>query len=190
MEYPLKGHNGELIKRKIIFAPPQQDAVVKVSNTKEDIIVENAEVIDGGDFVLVRGHLHKSVEYLTTNKEELKKIIHKDNNNLNEEYEYKNNDAEDHKQIKKEVLCEPIFPEPRCMAVDGVIRHTTVWIPFEILINVENSKPGDTVVVEFISIESLYKGNKVHEIVEDDLIVGIAVNDIINARVRVEKNWL
>ena len=42
---------------------------------KEDIIVENAEVIDGGDFVLVRGHLHKSVEYLTTNKEELKKII-------------------------------------------------------------------------------------------------------------------
>ena len=190
MEYPLKGHNGELIKRKIIFAPPPHDAVVKVANTKEDVVVENAEVIYGGDFVLVRGHLHKSVEYLTTNKEALKRIIRKDDKpdcKKDEDHKHKNNhDDDDDKKPKKEVICEPICPEPRCMAVDGVIRHTTVWIPFEILVNVECSKPGDHVVVECVSIESLCKGNKVHEIIEDDLIVGVAINDIINVSVRVE----
>ena len=191
MEYPLKGHNGELIKRKIIFAPPPHDAVVKVANTKEDIVVENAEVIDGGDFVLVRGHLHKSVEYLTTNKEALKKLICKDDKHdcKKEEHGHKNDHDDDHdKKPKKEVICEPICPEPKCMAVDGVIRHTTVWIPFEILVNVEDSCPGDCVVVECISIESLCKENKIQEIIEDDFIVGIAINDIINVCVRVEPN--
>ncbi len=189
MGYSLKGHNGELIKRKIIFAPPPHDAVVKVANIKEDIIIENAEVVEGCDFVLVRGHLNRSVEYLTTKKEALKKLIgkdHKDDCKKDEEHDNKKDDDDD-KKPKKEVICEPVCPEPKCMAVDGVIRHTTVWIPFEILINVEGSKPGDKVIVECVSIESLCKGNRVNEIIEDDLIIGISINDIINVRVRVEE---
>ena len=190
MAYPLKGSNGELVKRRIIFAPPPHDAVVKVANVKEDIVVENAEVVDGGDFVLVRGHFNKCVEYLTTNKEALKKLIgkdHKHDEKKDDNHDKKDHDDDHDKKPKKEVICEPICPEPKCMAVDGVIRHTTVWIPFEILVNVECSRPGDNVTIECISVESLCKGHRTQEIIEDGLIVGIVINDIINVRVRVDE---
>ena len=194
----LRGNNGELVNRRIIFAPPQHDAVVRVSNIKEDIIVEQVEVIDGGDFVLVRGHLNRSIEYLTTKKEELKKIMKKDDKHDDKHDDKKdckddgkgnqeNNDKEQDKKRKKEVICEPINPEPRTMAIDGVIRHTTVWIPFEILVNVQDSRPGDNAVIESISLDNSYNGNGVQEIMEEDLMVGVATNDLINVHVRVEQ---
>ena len=75
---------------------------------------------------------------------------------------------------------------PQCMAVDGVVRHTTVWIPFEALISVEGAKLGDKVRVEGLTIESLYKKSKIHEIMEDCLIVGVVINDVIQITVCVE----
>ncbi len=190
----LRGNNGELINRRILFAPPQHDAVVRMSNVTEDIIIEDAYVIDGGDFVLVKGYLNRSVEYLTTNKEELKKLMkkddehdHKKDDKENGETDQENNDKEQNKKHNKEVVCERINPEPRTMAIDGVIRHTTVWIPFEILVNVQNSRAGDNVVIESITLECSSKGNRVQEIMEEDLIRGIVPNDIVNVHVRVEQ---
>lgn len=194
----LRGNNGELLKRRIIFAPPPHDAIVRISNIKEDITVEEAEVIEGGDFVLVRGYLNRSVEYLTTKKEELKRIMKKDDKHDDKHDDKKdgkqdgkedkeNNDKEQDKKHKKEVVCERISPEPRAMAIDGVIRHTTVWIPFEILVNVQGSNPGDNVVIESIEIGSLNKENAVQEIMEDDLMVGIETKDVINVHVRVDQ---
>ena len=78
MVCPLRGSNGELVKKRIIFAPPPQDAVVRINCTKEDLVVECAEVIESGDFVVVRGYLNKSIEYFTTNKGALVRLMGKE----------------------------------------------------------------------------------------------------------------
>ncbi len=184
MAYPLNGSNGELVKKRIIFAPPPQDAVVKITDTTQDLVVECAEVIDGGDFVIVRGHLNKSIAYLTTNKGALNKLIGKE-----EKHDDKKDDdkKDDDKKGKKHVSCEPVCPEPQCMAVDGVIRHTTVWIPFETLVSVEGAQVGDRVRIESLTVEPLYKNNRIHEIIEDCLIVGMTINDLIQVSVIVDE---
>ncbi|MBP3930824.1 MAG: hypothetical protein J6D47_14835 [Peptostreptococcaceae bacterium] len=140
--------------------------------------------IDGGDFVIVRGHLNKSIAYLTTNKGALNKLIGKE-----EKHDDKKDDdkKDDDKKGKKHVSCEPVCPEPQCMAVDGVIRHTTVWIPFETLVSVEGAQVGDRVRIESLTVEPLYKNNRIHEIIEDCLIVGMTINDLIQVSVIVDE---
>lgn len=188
MGYPLNGISGELIKRKIIFGAPEKDAVIKIGNTREDLILESAEVVEGGNFVFVRGYLNKSVEYFTTNKDKYNKLRGKEEKQ-DEETDSKNeNENENKNNNKQQVQCQLMCPEPQSIAVDGVIRHTTVWIPFEILVSVEGAKMGDKVVVDMLEVESLFKGSKMQQILEEELIVGIILNDFINVKVVVEEN--
>lgn len=201
MGYQLKGCNSQLIEKRISFAPPPHDSVVKVINTKEDWAIEYSEVIESGDLVLVKGYFNVIVQYLTTNKGVLNKLmgkVEKQEEKQEEEqvHQGKERQAKENKEEneseekakpkhKKPVLCEPIEPEPQCMAVDGVVRHTTVWIPFEILVNVEGARPGDEATVTGLTMEKLEKKCRTPEIIEDDLIVGIYVNEVINVNVAV-----
>ncbi|WP_373598596.1 hypothetical protein [Paraclostridium bifermentans] len=184
-----KGSGGDLIKKKIIFAPPEKDAIVKITDRKYEIIVENSEVVQNGDYVLVKGYLNKSITYNTTNKDQLLKLMGKESNK--EEKKEENDESnkeekkEESKKPKKGVQCESLVPPLDLIAVDGVVRHTTIWIPFEVLVYVEGAREEDKVNVESKTIKSLYKDD---EVVEDELIVGILVHDVINIDVTVTKN--
>lgn len=179
MEHQINGSNGKVIKRKILFGAPEKEVVTKIRDTRDDLIVESAEVVDSGDFVLVRGYLNKTIGYFTASRDILKKV--------KEEHE-KHKDSENketEKKHKKEVICDSIYTEPKTIAIDGVMRHTTLWIPFEILINVEGARVGDKVVVESKEVKSLFKKNQRQEIVEDDLIVGILINDFVSVSISI-----
>lgn len=105
--------------------------------------------------------------------------------NKDTEDENQNKDEDDEKD-KKEVECDSLEYHPEAIAVDGVARHTTVWIPFEILICVEGAKLGDKVVVEDVKIKTLSKEKQIQEIVEDNLIIGVLINDFIDIYVKIE----
>ena len=185
----LTGSCGDLIKKKIIFAPPEKDAVVKITDRKNEIIIESAQVVQNGDYVLVKGYLNKSIIYNTTNKDQLKKAMgkeeNKDKNKEENKEENKDKNKDENKKGKKGVQCESLIPPLELVAVDGVVRHTTVWMPFEVLVFVEGASERDTVSVENMTIKSLYTDD---EVVEDEFIVGILVQDVINIDVVVLKN--
>ena len=197
----ITGSNGELIKKKVIFAPPKHDGIVQITERKDDVIIKNAEVVQNGDYVLVNGYLNKSIVYNTTNKAQLNKLMGNEkeeenkknedsdkNDSENEEQgkdDKNNKDDKNKKDDKKGVQCESINSELESMAVDGVVRHTTVWIPFEILIYTKGAVEGNTVTVDKPVIKSLYKDK---EILEDGLIVGTIINDLITVSVKVFKN--
>lgn len=181
--------NGELIKKKVIFAPPPHDAIVKITDRKDDLIIESSEVVQNGDYVLVKGYLNKSFIYNTTNKALLNKLMGneegKDEQQDNDECDGKEDKDKDGKKEKKEVKCESLTPNPECMAVDGVVRHTTVWIPFEVLVHVPGAEEGYKVAVHpEPTVKALYKDD---EIIEDGLIIGIVVNDVVTISVTATK---
>lgn len=212
----LNGNNGEFIKRKIIFAPPPHDAVVSVTSVKNNVIVDSAEIVELG-FVLVKGYLNKSIEYNTANRGMLKKLMgneekseEKDSDKevkVKEEQkdsdkevevkdEQKDSDKEkekekdkekDKKKNKKEVVCESMMPEPQAMAIDGVVRHTTMWIPYDILVKVDGARVGDSVTEASVEIKPLIDNKLVEELVEDGLIVGAITNDVINVSITVKQ---
>lgn len=180
MEYELNGHNGVYINRKILFAPPEKDIVAKIKDIRQEIAVEHAEVIEGGNFVLVNGCFVKTIEYFTARKDILNEDEEDENQNQNKDKDEK--DEED----KKEVECDLLEYQPEAIAVDGVARHTTVWIPFEILIRVEGAKLEDKVIVEDVKIKTLYTEKQIQEILENNLIIGVLINDFIDIYVKIE----
>lgn len=180
----LVGSGGDLIKKKIVFAPPEKDAIVKIAGRKNEIIIESSEVVQNGNYVLIKGYLNKSITYNTTNKDQLKKLIGKEDKKEENKDEKKEENKDDNKKDKKGVKCESLLPKLELVAVDGVVRHTTVWMPFEVLVYVEGATEEDTVIVENKTIKSLYTDD---EVMEEELIVGILVQDVINIDVAVVK---
>ncbi|MBC6002338.1 MAG: hypothetical protein E7C86_01590 [Paeniclostridium sordellii] len=160
----LKGSGVDIIKKKIILAPPDKDAIIKITDRKDEIIIESAEIVKNGDYAIVKGYLNKSITYNTANKEQLKKLI------VNQE-----NQAVNYRSLT---------PKLELVAADGVVRHTTTWIPFEILVFVKGASEDDKVIIENKSIKSLCDND---EEVEDKFITGILVQDIINIDITVIK---
>lgn len=159
----LKGSGVDIIKKKIILAPPDKDVIIKITDRDNEIIIENAEVVKNGDYAIVKGYLNKSITYNTANKEQLKKLI----GNQEEDANYRQ-----------------LTPKLELVAADGVVRHTTTWIPFEILVFVKGASEDDKVIIENKSIKSLYNND---EEVKDKSITGILVQDIINIDITVIK---
>ncbi len=182
----LEGSNSELIKKKVIFGPPPHDGIVKVTDQKNDLIIESGEVVQNGDYVLIKGYLNKYIVYHTAKKDKLANLVGEDNQsedkNKAKEEEGEN---KENKKDKHGVKCEPMDPELECVIIDGVVRHTTLWIPFELLINVPGSQAGDLVNIKDTSVKALYRDD---EIVEDGLIIGVVINDVINVSIEVSNS--
>lgn len=160
----LKGSGVDIIKKKIILASPDKDAIIKITDRKDEIIIESAEVVKHGDYAIVKGYLNKSITYNTASKEQFKKLIG------NEE--------------DKDVNYRTLSSKLEIVVADGVVRHTTTWIPFEILVFIEGASEDDKVIIENKSIKSLCDND---EEVKDKSITGILVQDIINIDVTVIK---
>jgi hypothetical protein len=153
-----------IIKKKIILAPQDKEGIIRITDKKDEIIIESSEIVKNGDYVIVKGYLNKSITYNTANKDKLKRLM----------------GNEEDKDNKYRYLSQKLD----LVETDGVVRHTITWIPFEVLVFVEGATEEDTVIVGNKSIKSLYDND---EEIEDKLIVGILVQDIINIDVTVVK---
>jgi hypothetical protein len=116
------------------------------------------------------------------NKEKGNKEDNKDNKNKEDNKDNKNkeNNKGGNKEEKKGAKCESLAPE--CVAVDGVVRHITTWIPFTSVVQVNGALPGDN--VEILSVEVLDPLQE--DVIEcDNFIIGITEKDIVKIKVRV-----
>lgn len=183
----LEGFNSELIKKKVRFGPPPHDGIVKITGRTDNLIIESAEIVQNGDYALIKGYLNKHIVYHTAKKDKLMNLVGEDNqqNDKNESKEEKSENKENKNEKKKDkhgVICESMDTELECVVIDGVVRHTTLWIPFELLIHVPGAHEGDIVTVKETSVRALYRDD---EVVEDGLITGIIINDVVNVAIGV-----
>jgi hypothetical protein len=126
----------ELIEREIIFDAPNKDVVLKVINVLEDIEIKETKVTSGT--ILVAGYLNSCIMYTTIKRPGSSNNNQEKNNQNSNGYVNMNNNKsnENNKNTNK----EKERSKPSCdvvdysIALDGVLRHTTVRIPFTALL--------------------------------------------------------
>lgn len=138
----------EMIEREIIFDAPKNDAVLKVVNVMEDIEVKDATVTNST--ILVNGFVNTSIMYTTMKRPQSSNNNQNNNNQSANGYvsmgNSKNSDNNNNNKNKNK---EKERPRPSCdvvdysIAVDGVVRHTTVRIPFRAFLPAEDYQEGD-----------------------------------------------
>jgi hypothetical protein len=120
----------EQIEREIVFNAPNNDVVLKVINVLDEIEVKDAKVVNGN--ILVTGYLNSCIMYTTTKRPDDSNNSKEKNNQSANGYVNMNNNKSNEKNKNK----EKERPKPSCdlvdysVAMDGVLRHTTVRIPF------------------------------------------------------------
>ena len=134
----------ELIEREIIFDSPKKDVVLKVINIQNEIEINEVKATIGN--ILVTGYLNKCIMYTTIKHPQMKNTNQEKSNNENsnssEKHDYTNieNDKSSENNKNKNKSNEKGKLKPHCgvvdnsIALDGVLRHTTVWIPFRAFI--------------------------------------------------------
>ena len=167
-----KGLGQELIERKIVFNPPKKDVVVELISIDKEVKITDAEV--GINSVIVNGFVHNSIMYKTIKHHHGDKDDNKDNDKDNKNgkgeeaageennKENKKNDnkkddnkkddnkKDDNKNEQTRPSCEILTVG--AVAVDGVVRHTTVWIPFKSFIHIKGARRGDIAEVLYATI--------------------------------------
>lgn len=170
-----KASRQELIEREIIFDAPKKDVVLKVINIQDQIEVKDIKV--GNGTILVSGYLNSYILYTTAKRppsENNNQEKSNENSNNSEKNGYvnmqnnKNSDNKNKNKNKKEQ------PKPSCgvvddnIAVDGVVRHTTVWIPFKSFIPASEAQEGDVCSVTSSAVLDDLKSIAVNPIYEDE----------------------
>jgi hypothetical protein len=156
-----KGIGQELIERKIVFNPPKKDVVVELISIDKEVKITDAEV--GMNSVIVNGFVHNSIMYKTINRPHGDKDDNKDgkdNDKDNKDGKGEEGGKEDNKKDenkKDENKNEQTRPSCEILtvgavAVDGVVRHTTVWIPFKSYIHIKGVRRGDIAEVLYATI--------------------------------------
>jgi hypothetical protein len=156
----------ELIEREIIFDSPQKDVVLKVINIQSEVEIKNVEVTSGN--ILVTGYLNECIMYTTMKRPQMESSNQDKNNqngnnqngnnqnaNSSEKHGYTNmvNDKSSgsNKNSNKNKSKEKAKPScgvvDNSIALDGVLRHTTVWIPFKAFIPAAEVKENDICTV-------------------------------------------
>lgn len=134
-----KATRQELIEREVIFDAPNKDVVLKVVSIQNDVQIKDINVASGT--VLVSGYLNSCIMYTTMKRPQGENNQNKNNNGyVNMQ---SNNSSGNNKNKNKEQ------PKPSCglvdnsVALDGVVRHTTVLIPFKSFISAAEVQEGD-----------------------------------------------
>lgn len=136
-----QGSYQELIENQVIFALPPKDGVIEIANVKRNVEISQVDIIT--DNAIVKGFLHTSVLYNTVPRKEghsLRKDDYDDKDGKNEK---------DGRGDRDKVDCDPIDKK---YIVDGVVRHSNSWIPFEFLIPVQGAKKGDNYKIEYAGV--------------------------------------
>lgn len=151
-----KGLGQELIERKIVFNPPKKDVVVELISIDKEVKITDAEV--GINSVIVNGFVHNSIMYKTIKRPHGGKQDNKDDKDddkdkkdgkgqegqgecKKDDNKKDDNKKDDNKNEQTRPSCEILTVG--AVAVDGVVRHTTVWIPFKSFIHIKGARRGD-----------------------------------------------
>lgn len=204
-------HN-ELVETDIIFEPPKKNEVVDVLEVCSGVGLFCAEVIHD-DLALVKGYIYKSIMYSTANKEELDKFnnfqkeqmgISRDNieegyedvcnshpssNNLSfkkeKHQDEKSHDGKDKDCKDKDGKDKECKERNNYVAIDGVIRHTTLSIPFEAYIYIHGVTTNDELIAE---LEFVRNSDGKDIIMEGGKIKGLKETDVVKVSVTVDKH--
>jgi hypothetical protein len=127
------------------------------------------------------------------------KLDHKDNkdDDKKDKDDDKKDDKKDDRKGKKGPSCESLIPE--CIAIDGVVRHTTVKIPFEFIVNVPGAKPDDCYKVICAEVKDDLGGDYIYydetksktpdcNIKDQNFIVALIEKDIVKVVIKVFKD--
>ncbi|MCY6355002.1 SPOCS domain-containing protein [Clostridium sp. ZS2-4] len=195
-----KGTGQELIERKIIFNPPKKDVVVELISINKEVKLTEVEV--NTNSVVVNGYIHNSIMYKTIKRPDKEN----EDTNKNENKDESKKDESKKDQSKKDQArpsCEIITVGS--IAVDGVVRHTTVWVPFKSFIAVNGARKGDIYEILYTSINEkncflgevpIYEEDKkgglqaiqiIEDIEEQPFIEGIIDKNLIKISVEVKR---
>lgn len=142
-----QGSYQELIENQVIFALPPKDGVIEIANVKRTVEISKVDIIT--DNAIVKGFLHTSVLYNTVPRREghsLKKDDCCDKDNRNEKDSRGDRDRD---KSKDKEICDSLDKK---FVVDGVVRHSNSWIPFEFLISIPGAKKGDKYKIEYAGV--------------------------------------
>ena len=137
----------ELIEREIIFDAPKKDVVLKIVNIQNEIKVKDIKVSNGN--ILVSGYLNSCIMYTTMKRPQGENNNQEKNNgNSSQSPGYvntqnSNNENKNNKNKKKEQAKPSCGVVENNIALDGVVRHTSVWISFKSLMIAPEAKEGD-----------------------------------------------
>ena len=160
-----KGEGQLLVERKIVFNPPDNDVVLGVETVSKEAQVTEVELAQ--DIAIVRGMLYKNIIYKTVKREDVEKALNlekegNDESNENKEANENNEKNESNENNdKKGPACESVMPES--IAIDGVVRHTTVRIPFEFIIDLPGAMPGQNYEVVSTMIKNDLGGQYIYD---------------------------
>ena len=166
----------ELIEREIIFDAPKKDAVLKVINILNEIEIKDIKVATGN--VLVSGYLNSCIMYTTTKRPQSEKNNQEKNNENSNNSEQKNgyvsmqnnksSENNKNKNKNKEQAKPSCGVVDNSIAIDGVVRHTTVWIPFKSFIPALEVQEGDICTVTSSAVLDNLKSLSVNPVYEDE----------------------
>lgn len=201
----IQGEGQLLVERRIVFNPPDNDVVLGVETVSKDAEITEVEMADG--IAIVRGILSKNIIYKTVKREDIEKAFNlekEENNedNANEDENNENNDKNDRndkndnndKNNKKCAACESVMPES--IAIDGVVRHTTVRIPFEFIVELAGAKSNYDYEIMSVNIKNdlggvyLYDEETVYKtsdgnISNQNFIAALTERDIVKVAIKV-----
>lgn len=171
-----KATRQELIEREIIFDAPKKDVVLKVINIQNDIEIKDIKV--GSGTILVSGYLNSCILYTTMKRPESENNNQEksnENSNNTEKNGYvsvQNNKSSENNNSNKNKKKEQIKPScgvvDNSIALDGVVRHTTVWIPFKSFIPAAEAQEGDVPSVISSTVLDGLKSIAVSPVYEDE----------------------
>lgn len=167
----------ELIERKIIFDAPKKDAVLKVINVQNEIEIKDIKVTSGT--ILVNGYLNSCIMYSTIKRPPMEnnsqeKSSENSNNSQGPGYVNTKNNKSNENNKNKENNKDKEEPKPSCgvvdnsIALDGVVRHTTVWIPFKSFIPAVGVQEGDICTVTSSAALDNLKSMPINPIYENE----------------------
>lgn len=165
----------ELIEREIIFDAPKKDVVLKVINILNEIEIKDINVATGT--ILVSGYLNSCIIYTTMKRPQVENNNEQNNNensNNSQGHGYismQNNKSSDNNTAnknKKEQAKPSCGVVDNSVALDGVIRHTTVSIPFKSFISDPQVQEQDICSVTSSSVLNNLKSITTNPIYEEE----------------------
>ncbi|MCC5909202.1 MAG: DUF3794 domain-containing protein [Clostridiaceae bacterium] len=175
----------QVIESEIYFAPPEKDRALEVINIEKKLELLNVEVVENS--VFVNGLIHKGIMYKTikvhdekNKKEENKEDKETKKNQENQENKDNKDNKEEKKNKEKKEKEKPTIKTKELIpvAVDGVVRHTTTWIPFRCYVPIEGAQPGDA--HEVLSAELLNNDSVAKNINYEEVDASVATESTNN----------
>ena len=137
--------------KKIIIDKPPKDVIVKIDKIKRELHIEDVELSD--DIATVIAVLTETITYFTSKPIPCKSNQNDDESNKDESG--KDESGKDNKKEKNKDILKDNSENNDSIAVDGVVRNTTIIIPCIIYIDVPGTKLGDKYKIINPTVESI-----------------------------------